>query len=236
MERRAEIRARHLRPAHDEIAFAEAAALVFVEPFEIALAVRRQQNEAVGPDDPSELVHPVVLDRLRQVREHRERVREIERPVVERQRWREAVRLEASEGKIVAAPVDRGAGEVTACDARLQPRPVADHATAAAAKVEDRIHRVDPRSGTLERVADRLRREAAALEEPRRVWRPRDARDHVCRRHRQAIRRRGLRRRRQVRGPRTLVGPVRGPEQAYAAEQPQERRLHRRNASARGVH
>ena len=65
MERRAEVRPGHLAPAHDELAVSKAAALVFVEPLEVALAVRRDQHEAAGTHDAVQLVHPLVLDRLR---------------------------------------------------------------------------------------------------------------------------------------------------------------------------
>ena len=164
MERRAQVRARHLAPAHDELARAESARRSsVVEPLEVALAVRREQDEAVGPDDAAQLVHPFVLDRLRQVRQHRERVREIERVVA---RTRAAARGRSSRSartgrfsrhQSIAAP-----GEVAARRRRTSKRAQwRIDAAAAAAEVEDRRHRLDAGSRALERLADRLAPRAA---------------------------------------------------------------------------
>src|SRR5438093_8235198 len=98
---------------------------------------------------------------------------------------REAVGLEVGEREIVPAPVDRGAGEIAAGDTRVDQRPIADHAAAAAAEVENRAELVDAGSGPRERGADRLRGKPAALEKPADVRCAGDPDDQVRRRYRQ---------------------------------------------------
>src|SRR5262245_23586023 len=144
MERGAEVRPRHLRPADDELPAGKTPALLLVQPLEVPRAVGRQQQEASRPDDARELVHPVELDRLGKVREDAQRIGELEFAVAEPERRHELVRREPREGKVLATPFDRGAGQVAARHARaVEIRPVAEHAAAAAAEVENRRELLD---------------------------------------------------------------------------------------------
>ena len=73
-----------------------------------------------GPEDATHLVPPGELQLLCQVSEHRERVDEVELPILEGERRCKPVHLEAREAQIPAAPVDRRAADVAAGNCPLE--------------------------------------------------------------------------------------------------------------------
>ena len=87
-----------------------------VESRQVRAAVRRDEQEPAGPEHAAQLVPPRELQVRGQVREHRERVDEVEALVAEDERRLEAVLLEAREREVAAAPVDRRPAEVGARD------------------------------------------------------------------------------------------------------------------------
>src|SRR4029077_19321752 len=87
-----------------------------VEPRQVRAAVGRQEEAASRPEHAPQFVPPGELELLRQVREDRERVDEVEALVRERDGRRERIRLEASEGEVGAAPLDGCLAHVAAAD------------------------------------------------------------------------------------------------------------------------
>src|SRR5947209_17124508 len=102
-----------------------------------------------------QLVAPGELELLREVREDGQGVGGVEALVLEDERRREPVPLEAREGQVAPAPPDRRLVVVAARHARaLDVRPVARDAAAAAAEVEQRAELLDSHALSPERVAD----------------------------------------------------------------------------------
>ena len=169
----AEVRPGDAVPADDELAGEEALPLLLGEAIEVAAPVRGEEDEAAGPDDAAELLHPGVLQPLRKVGEDRERVHEVELLVLERERRLELVARAAARTGGSRGPRDEALVVVGAPDLRpVEVRPLAQHPPAAAAEVEDRAHPLELDARLAERAADRARGERAALEEPLRLRRP----------------------------------------------------------------
>ena len=172
-----------------------------------------------------QLVAPGELELLREVREDGQGVGGVEALVLEDERRREPVPLEAREGQVAPAPPDRGLVVVAAGHARaLDVRPVARDAAAAAAEVEQRAELLDSHALSPERVADAVGPEPAAPEEPRDVGRPRDANAQLCGGNRQPV---GRGRRRAVaQRLHRLPAAVRRSEQPRALQQAERAGLH----------
>jgi hypothetical protein len=215
MERGAEVRSGGTGPADDELPRIEARPFFCGEPVDVAVAVGRQDENALRCENPVQLGAPPGLGLLGEMREDGDRRDGPEAAVRIRQRRREAVPLEAREEKVVTAPANR-LGIAVAAVQVVTPAPVPDHAPAAAPEVEQPAGR----PVSLERLADGLGGQPAALEEPARVSRPRDPDPQP-------------RRRQVVRDPRVgterlerLVDPERRPQ-----EQAQKARLNGRLCS-----
>ena len=158
MERRAEVRPGHLAPAHDELAGAKAPPLVRVEPLEVALAVRRQQHEAVAAARRA-AARPSIRAGSPPAGASAPRARTRDR--TSRSRTRAAARGRSSRSARTAGSrgtsrSPRPRGRCRRRGRRSVPSCRID-AAAAAAEVEDRRpSRSMPRSRALERLADRL--------------------------------------------------------------------------------
>src|SRR5438034_8421138 len=121
MERRAEVRARNPRPPGDRLPGVVPRTLVGVEPVRVRVAVRGQEQEAAGSDDPTQLFDPGALEIARQMREDGDRVDEPElRVLVAKRRFelvdrrrdeREVRRAPGHEPLVVVAAVNLGAFE-----------------------------------------------------------------------------------------------------------------------------
>jgi len=170
--RAAEVRAGDVAPAHDELAALEARALVLAQPRYVRAAVRREEQQSARAEHAVHLVAPRELEVGGEVREDGERVDEVEALVLEHERRRERVLLEACERQVGAAPVDRRPADVAAGDPAVEVAPPARDAAAAAAEVEDRLELGERRV-----CCDRVVAGAPAAQEPGGVARACDA-DH----------------------------------------------------------
>jgi hypothetical protein len=164
MEGGAEVRSGRTGSADYQLPRLEAGALLLGEALEIAVPVGGQDEQSVGPDDAAQLVPPRGLGLSGEVREDGDGRHSAEARVLVGQRRFGAVLLEAREQEVLAAPADRPGVAVAAVQV-LAVAPVADDPSAAAAEVEQAVLC----AVTLERLADGLGGQPAAVEEPLRV-------------------------------------------------------------------
>jgi hypothetical protein len=160
----AEIRACRGGPADDELPGLETGALLLREALAIAVAVRRQDEQPSGSEYSAQLLQPRLLGRFGEVREDRDGRDRAEARGLVGQRRVGGVLLEAREQEVLPAPADRTGVAVAAVQV-LAVAPVADDPSAAAAEVEQAVLC----AVTLERLADGLGGQPAAVEEPLRV-------------------------------------------------------------------
>src|SRR5439155_12063907 len=110
---------------------------------EVVLAEGRDQEVPPGLQHPEALADPRPLRLLGQMREHGERVEEVERRALEQQRRRALVARDLGERKVLTAPVDHSRVDVASVDpSSRKTSPLAENAPAAASEIQQSVELV----------------------------------------------------------------------------------------------